>query len=166
MGEGWCGVVTRETIRKYAHEIYPTADEDETRPLAVEAPTAYAQAIGMDLHGTSWQDEPPGAIGARVSSLIDCRTIALLVDAISQGLTGDVAWAWVSERLGDGTGEFIYERAVHYGVDPDLIKPYPCGPEPDRHSHYGPPNRRGSREVVRVDGRESECQACTVEVGE
>ena len=54
-------------------------------------------------------------------------------------------------------GEWAYDRADHYGVPCDRIKPYPCGPEPDHHDHTG----HGI--VTRIDCPESECPTCTEE---
>ena len=39
----------RRTIRRYAHEMYPHAEEGETRALAVEVPYLYARAVGLDV---------------------------------------------------------------------------------------------------------------------
>ena len=156
-------MVTRRTSRRYAHEIYPHAKEGEVRSLSVEVPYLYARAIGMEVRGTSWSSAGVVAGGDRISTLMEARNVALLADAIAQGLTGDEAWAWAAERV-DESGEWTFERAAHYGVDYKRIKPYPCGPEPDRHDHHGPPDRHGWREVTQIDGRESECLECTEEV--
>lgn len=154
----------RRTKRRFAHELYPHAEEGETRPLRIEVPYLYARATGLDVWGTNWSDMVEGdalSIATdRLISLIDARRLALLADALHQGLTGDDAWTWAVER-NDETGELVYERAVHYGVPVDRIKPYPCGPEPDHHNHYGEPDIRGWRIADRVDCKESECPDCT-----
>ena len=45
-------VAKRRTKRRYAHELYPHADEFEVRKLAVEVPYLYARAIGFEIEGT------------------------------------------------------------------------------------------------------------------
>jgi hypothetical protein len=152
----------RRTIRRYAHELYPHPDESETRPLSVEVPYLYARFVGLEVWGTSWFDvEPRMLAGSRTHHMIDAARVALLADALAQGLTGDEAWAWASERVTDDM-ECVYDRAVGYGVPIDRVKPYPCGGEPDHHDHHGEPDDvRGWRVVTRVDGPESECPDCT-----
>lgn len=158
----------RRTKRRYAHELYPHAEEWQTRPLAVEVPYLYSQAIGLETSGTGWMDlhdkgehrEP----NYRIYMLIDAQRIALLADALSLGMTGDEAWVWADRH--DVAGEWVWERAVHYGVDPDRIKPHPCGPEPEHHDHHGPKDARGGQRVTRVDGKESDCPDCTEPVTE
>ncbi len=159
------------TKRRYAHELYPHADEWEVRPLAVEVPYLYARAIGWDVQGTSWLDHPERGTEAykthlretndRLALMIGAGQRALIADALLQGLSGQDAWQWAEERCGaDNLGEWIWERAVNYGVDPAAIKPYPCGAEPERHDHEAEPDARGWRTVTRVDGRESDCLDC------
>lgn len=157
----------RRTIRRYAHELYPHPDEYEVRPLTVEVPYLYAQAIGMDVSGTGWFGVfgTPGhwameAGMSRTLRKIEARRTALLADALLQGKTGDDAWEWVESSL-DVESSVVYLRAEHYGVEATRIKPYPCGPEPDHHDHYGEPDSGGWRTVTRVDGRESDCPVCT-----
>lgn len=160
----------RRTKRRYAHELYPHADEYEVRPLEVDVPYLYAIAIGHNVHGTSWfnfdTDEERRRAHDRTTALIAARQIALVADALLQGLVGDEAWEWAQERGWDETGEWIGERADVYGVDYTAIKPYPCGPEPDHHDHLGEPDSRGWRTVTRVPGKESECGDCTEPVDE
>ena len=155
----------RRTKRRYAHELYPHAGEWEVRPLAVEVPYLYARMAGLSLFGTSWtQVEPRVAAGERTMQYIAAAEVALLADALAQGLTGDEAWRWAAERVTEDL-EMAYERAAHYGVPLDRIKPYPCGPEPEHHDHLDEPDpRRGWRTVTRVEGRESDCPDCTEEV--
>ncbi|MDQ0735153.1 hypothetical protein [Arthrobacter agilis] len=151
---------TRRTKRRYAHELYPHPGEWESRPLDVELPYLYTRAIGFDVQGTSWFNTISERTGSRTAELIAARQIALMADAMHQGLTGQEAWDWAVERM-DDAGEWIYERAVHYGVDPSAIKPYPCGPEPEHHDHDEPiPGSRWSK-VHRISGKESECPDCT-----
>lgn len=156
----------RRTKRRFAHELYPPADEHEARPLAVEVPHLYARAIGLEIHGTSWSIvEPRHGGGDRVMQLISARQIALLADAVNQGLTGDEAWQWASVRASDETGEWVRERAEVHGVPYENIKPYLCGPEVPRHNHVGPPNGHGFR-TVSVPGAESACLECTEPIPE
>lgn len=153
------------TKRRYAHELYPHADEYEVRSLSVEVPYRYARAIGFEVSGTGWfemRGDPlkNAASGNRGMILINARETALLTDALHQGLTGDEAWSWAQERM-DEAGEWVYDRAVHYGVHPELIKPYPCGPEPDHHDHKSSTGDvMGHGIVTRVQGKESECPTC------
>lgn len=155
-----------KTKRKYAHELYPHADEYEVRPIAVEVPYLYARAIGHEVWCTGWHDAPwrdnpwaQEATTSRTIALIEARHKALLADAILQGMSGQEAWTWAEERM-DEEGGWIYDRAKHYGIDVDLIKPYPCGPEPDHHNHHGEPDQNGWRTSTRVTGKESECEEC------
>lgn len=159
--------MTRQTKRKYAHELYPHPSDDEVRPLTVDVPYLYARAIGFEVRGTGWFDvEPRSEAGERTMYLIEARYLALVADALLQGLTGDEAWTWATERANDETGEWIGNRSEVYGVDYYAIKPYPCGPEPEHHDHLGPEDRRGFRLVTRVQGKESECEECTEPVDE
>lgn len=161
--------VERRTNRRYAHELYPHPAEDEVRPLSVDVPYLYAQAIGYEVEGTSWFDfEPPEqrrAAADRTMALLRQRELALIADALLQGLTGDEAWVWAQERAAEESGEWIGERSEVYGVDYDAIKPYLCGPEPDRHKHLDAPDARGWRTVHYIAGKESECDECTEVVG-
>ena len=158
----------RRTIRRYAHEIYPHGNEGETRDLAVDVPYLYARAIGLDVWGTSWNDRRAMGIErylARTHELIAARREAFLADALLQGLAGQEAWEWADQRAWDETGEWAYDRASHYGVPADRIKPYPCGPEPDHHDHMASTGDvTGYGLVTRVDCPESECPTCTEEI--
>jgi len=159
----------RRTKRRYAHELYPAGDEWEVRPLAVEVPRLYARAMGFEVDGTGWYDLLSGSpeesrqAGNRTLQLVDLRHIAFLADALAQDLVGDEAWAWAEEHARDESGELAWERAEHYGVRPQQIKPYPCGPEPDHHDHFTNQEERYGV-VTRVDGPESACLLCTEEV--
>lgn len=152
----------RRTKRRYAHELYPHAVEGETRPLAVEVPYRYARAVGLDVYGTSWGSvEPPSLAAARISKFSAAARIALLADALAQGLTGDEAWTWADQHDADGMESF-YERAAQHGILTDQIKPYPCGPEPDHHFHDGDPMPPfGWRSSVLIETPESACDECT-----
>lgn len=150
----------RRTKRRYAHELYPHGEEFEVRELTVEVPYLYSRAIGFDVWGTSWFDHSLGLSAARSVEKVNASQIALMADAMLQGLTGQEAWEWADSRM-DADSAFIYERADHYGVDASKIKPYPCGPEPDHHDHHSEPDARGWRTVTRVASKESECEECT-----
>lgn len=154
-----------QTKRKFAYELYPHPDEGEIRPLAVELPYLYAQAVGWESFHSGWLDDktPEGMQRGLeyIRTMIAARFRALIADALMQGLSGDDAWKWAEERnQADNGGEWIWERAAHYGVDTQAIKPYPCGDEPDHHDHHDAPDARGWRIVHRIEGRESECVEC------
>lgn len=167
------GTEKRRTKRRYAHEIYPHAGEYEVRPLSVEVPCLYADAIGHRSRGTGYLDlisiYPAGsperslavqAVYLRIEKYISACETALLADALQQGMTGDEAWSWAASRTSDDM-EWVYDRAVHYGVPVETIKPYPVLAEPDHHDHLGDPAPGGGHYVTRVDGKESECPDCT-----
>lgn len=151
----------RRTKRRYAHELYPHADEHETRSLAVEVPYLYARAMGFEVDGTGWFDHPGTESMDRTHHLVNARLIAFQADAMLQGMAGEEAWTWVAMRAADETGEWAWERAEHYGVEPLKIKPYPCGPARAFHSHLGEPDAHGWRESTRVPGTEDACIECT-----
>lgn len=155
----------RRTKRRYAHELYPHGEEFEVRPLEVEVPYLYARAIGFDVQGTSWFEDRGRTAVDRTNQLLDSRHIALMADAMHQGLTGQDAWAWAETRM-DESGEWVYQRAAHYGVKPELIKPYAHGPEPDHHDHDEPIEGSKWTSVTRIQGKESECLACTEPIEE
>ena len=165
---------TRRTIRRYAHELYPDGEEATPRPLAVEVPFLYARAQGLEVWGTSWfdlldADQPAEARTIavdRTNALIQTAHLALLADALLQGMSGQEAWDWAEVRMaGDSIGEWVWERGKHYGVDLARIKPYPCGPEPATHDHMASTgNVLGDGVITRIICPESECPDCTEEV--
>ena len=156
----------RRTIRRYAHEMYPHAEEGETRALAVEVPYLYARAVGLNVWGTGWDDDKTDAgrdraILRHIQLVAACR-MALVADALLQGMAGQEAWEWADLRAWDEAGEWVYERAMHYGVPVERIKPYPCGPEPDYHDHMASTGDvMGDGIITRIDCPESECPTCT-----
>lgn len=161
--------MTRRTIRRYAHELFPHGEEGETSDLAVEVPYLYARAIGFETWGTGWHeslaaDRPQAEreiAGSRIHHLIDARRLAFLADALQ---AGQEAWEWADVRAMDEAAERAYERAIHYGVPCDRIQPYPCGPEPDHHDHMASTGDvTGHGIVTRIDCPESECPTCTEE---
>lgn len=162
----------RRTKRRYAHELFPHAEEGKARRLEVEVPYRIARAIGFDPQGTSWFDmdtkEQRARTVERTMQHINESRLAMLAIALHKGLTGDDAWRWADEGMGDGEMWRIYESAPEYGVDIYAIKPYPCGPEPDHHDHLSEPHRRHgfeARTVTRVEGKESDCAECTAPLG-
>ncbi len=159
---------TRRTKRRYAHELYPHPEEGEVRPLAVDVLYLYGQAIGLEVDGTDWHEllaaneyDKTRAATDRTMRMIAAREIALIADALHQGMSGDEAWAWAQHRANDESGEIVGYRAAHYGIDYDAIKPYPVRAEATTHDHLGGPDAHGWRTVTRVKGRESECEVCT-----
>lgn len=150
----------RRTIRRYAHELYPHAADGETRSLAVEVPYLYARAAGLEVWDTGWFAAESAESGSRTMNLIDARRIALLADAMHQGLTGDEAWAWADEYAWDEAGEMVDDRALRYGVPTNDIRPYLCGPTPTRHRHYSAMDR-GFQHVTYINGTEEACFYCT-----
>lgn len=158
---------TRRTKRRYAYELYPAGPEDgTTRPLSEDVPYAIARALGLTIWGTSWrQAEPRGAAGDRISEFLSAARIAFLADALHQDLVGQEAWDWADARSNEEADAFLWERAEHYGINPALIKPYPCGPEPSTHDHMTDMvNRFGF--VTRIPIPESECAECTEPITE
>lgn len=155
----------RRTKRRYAHELYPMAKEGEVRPLAVEVPALYASALGHEVWETGWfagirTSGHRAEAADRMVFLVQTRQVAFLADALAQGLTGDEAWEWAAEYAAEESGELVWERAEHYGVRPEAIKPYPCGPEPGFHRHFADQENR-SGVTTRVDGPEDACPTCT-----
>lgn len=157
-----------KTKRKYAHELYPLAKEGEVRPLQVEVPCQYALAMGFEVEGTDWFDLVHGSDAekalafARTTQLINQRMYAFLLDALLQGMSGQEAFAWASERADDETGEIAWDRAVHYGVRVDEIRPYPVLAEAKRHRHWTPRDAHGCKVLIEtVLISESECPECT-----
>jgi hypothetical protein len=160
-------IAGRRTKRRFAHELFPHREEGEVRDLAVEVPYLYAFAVGMDVQGTSWSDllgaDLPAARQAfdRTSRMVAAHHLALLADALHQGLVGQAAWAWAAQWMTGESAEVVWERAAHYRVPLDQIKPYPCGPAPAEHEHLAEPDRRGWRTVIYVPGAEEDCEECT-----
>ncbi|MFK0072683.1 hypothetical protein [Arthrobacter woluwensis] len=150
----------RRTKRRYAHELYP--HPEGPRPLAEDVPYRYAIALGLGLDGTGWSEPSADDVaGVRIGSLLHARHLAFLADALHQGLTGQDAWEWATNRASDESEECVHERATHYGVDPRQIKPYPCGPVPSWHWHYTPTDEPQWFAMKAVHIPEAECSDCT-----
>lgn len=150
------------TIRRYAHEIYPLAKEWEVRPLEVEAPCLLARVVGLSTWGTNFRHADAREQVARVEELVLTTELALLADALHQGLAGDEAWRF-AQVGGDGqaANEKAYERAVHYGIRVGRIKPYPIGPELTTHDHMSSTgDATGSGFVTVIDMPEDQCPTC------
>ena len=152
--------VQRRTKRRYAHELYPHAEEGESRPLAVEVPYLYARAIGLDVTDTGWFDAGSIPRVDRMNQMIDARRIATMADAIHQGLSGQAAWDWVIQHS-DPEGEWFHELASKHIEDMRSIKPYPCGPIPTKHEHWGEQMANGWSVIKMAPGPEDECDDCT-----
>lgn len=157
--------MTRRTIRRYAYEHYPHADECEVRPLETEVPALLAEAVGLTVSGTGWMEVPHEGV-ARMSYFLAAAEVALLADALHQGMVGDEAWRWAAcGGSGEVQHEMVFERAAHYGVPIGRIKPYDCGPEPQVHWHMASTgDATGHGEIKSIDCPESECETCTEEV--
>lgn len=163
--------MSRRTIRRYARELYPEPGEWDVQPLEEAVPALYAEAVGMGAWGSDWfeldlRDKAQGALAVyRTHMLIQARREALMADAMLQGLTGSEAWTWVEERAMDETGECVHDRAVHYGVPVDQVKPYPVLAERAKHNHHDTTgNATGWGVTTTIGMPESECPDCTEEV--
>lgn len=151
----------RRTRRRFAHEIYPHGAEHETRPLEVEVKYLLARAQGMEVWGTGWRQAGNEYLD-RLHILIETRRLAFLADALLQGMAGQEAWVWAQRHAGQESGELVYERAMHYGVELDNIKPYPCGPAPRVHDHWESSGYSAGHGMgTRIEGPEEACDVCT-----
>lgn len=115
----------RRTIRRYAHELYPHADDFERRPLETEVPYLYARAHGIDIYGTGYamcftDMDARREFQNRVMIMLHARAVALLADALYQGLAGELDAIIVKVR----DGAHVRNKAAHIavGVDMDGIK--------------------------------------------
>jgi hypothetical protein len=158
---------TMRTKRRYAHELYPhPADEWLIRPLAEEVPYLYAQALGLQTWNIGWtQDKTAEGMRRgmdRVMLSIAASQRALIADALLSGLSGDAAWSWAEERChADTVGEWLWERATKFGINPAVIKPYPLRDELAHHDHMASTgDSMGHGLVTRIECRESECADC------
>jgi len=150
----------RRTIRRYAHEMYPEPNEAQAGDLTAQMPYLYARAIGLRSFGTGFMDVPLDHM-KRCVEFTDAVLIALLADAHFQGMTGPDAWEWAYWSQHDEM-EAVWKRAMSHGVKPQLIKPYPCGPEPQTHWHKATTGDvTGDGIVTPIWCAESECPTCT-----
>lgn len=162
---------SRRTKRLYAHELHPRPLDhehlgmDERRPLTrEEVAYLYARVFGFSIQGTGALDAPGTVAMDRAMHLQQVAHVAFLADALAQDLVGQEAWEWAHWRSQTDEIEAIaWERAVLYGVDPSLIKPYPSGPDRDWHLH---PNPERPRYLVNAVGREEDCLECTEPIPE
>jgi len=157
----------RRTIRRYAHELYPHADEWDVRPLEVEVPYLYARMVGLEIFNSDWADLHGSSDKSlirlsvdRTMKFIAAKEKALLADAIYQGMTSGQAWEWAMSRAADEASEIAYERAVHYDVPIRQIKPYPILGERGHHYHDGERVGTGVVQIL-IESKESECPDCT-----
>lgn len=105
---------------KLAHEIVPHPDEGEKAPLETLVRYHYAQAEGWikafsDAIGAG--DYGPAGADFTLASFMGHIHRALLLDALAQGLVGQEAADWASERNHSEAAEWIWERAAVYGLD-------------------------------------------------
>lgn len=115
--------------QKYAHELYPEPDGHD---LATDVPYLFARALGFRAGTDQWHEYLSSGDEAKQRmawerTVLQCelRGTALVADALAQGMSGQEAWTWSQERADEESGEWIWERATAYGVDPEAIKPYP-----------------------------------------
>lgn len=115
------------TELKYAHEIVAHPDEGEAKPLDYLVRYHYAQAQAWHLAFAAVIAEPE-MDGARLdlalSNYLGHSHLAFLHDALAQGLAGQEAATWASELCHSESPELVWERADHYGINPDEIRPY------------------------------------------
>jgi hypothetical protein len=117
--------VSETTEKKYAHDVVSHPVEGETRPIDVTVRYHYAQAIAWHYAfaariGEAWTAESDFAL----SQYLGHSHLAFLYDALSQGRGGQETADWVSHRTGSSSPEFVWERAISHGIDPDAIRPY------------------------------------------
>lgn len=112
--------------QKYAHEIVPHPDEGESRPLGTVVRYHYAQALAWHLAFA--EVIRVGELGPRLdfalSQYLSHTHLAFLHDALAQGLADQGAADWAAVRIHPESPELVWERAVHYGLDPDEIRAY------------------------------------------
>jgi hypothetical protein len=104
---------------KYAHEIARHPGEGEAFPLDDLARYHYAQAHAWYLAMDGGSD-----FSLALTKYLGHSHLALLHDALAQGLSGQVAADWASVRHHSESAELVWERAVIYGLDPTEIRPY------------------------------------------
>ena len=108
----------------YAHELVPHPDEGETKPLDYLARYHYAQAQAWHLAFADVIDDPGPRLDFALGQYLRHAHLALLHDALAQGMGGQEAADWASQRNHSESAEWIWERGVAYGLDPDQIRPY------------------------------------------
>lgn len=121
------------TDLKYAHDIEPHPEEGEAVPLETLARYHYAQAQAWhlafaDAIGT---DGMPAA-DFPLSQYLGHSHRALIFDALAQGLNGQEVANWSSTRNHSESAEWIWERGVVYGLNPEEIRPYEWRRKADR----------------------------------
>ena len=114
--------------RHYAHEKYPHPKEGEAKPLAYLVRYHYAQAQAWHLAFADVIDDPGPRLDVALSQYMGHARTAFLLDALAQGMCGQEAADWASERNHSESAELVWERADFYGVGPDEIKPYKIRP--------------------------------------
>ncbi|AIY17762.1 hypothetical protein GUY44_07040 [Pimelobacter simplex] len=111
---------------RYAHEIEPHPGEGETVPLDRLVRYHYAQAQAWHLaFAEVVGDQEVGArLDFALGQFLGHARSAFLLDALAQGLAGQEAADWASVRNHSESAEIVWERAVHYGLNPDEIRSY------------------------------------------
>lgn len=109
------------TDLKYAHEIVPHPEEGEVVDLPILVRYHYTQAQAWHL---SFAESINGDFDFPLSQYLGHAHLAFLHDALLQGLSGQEAADWASVRHHSESAELVWERADHYGINPDQIRPY------------------------------------------
>ncbi|MEV5001967.1 hypothetical protein [Nocardioides sp. LML1-1-1.1] len=127
---------TTTLATKYGHEIEPHPCEGETAPLGRLVRYHYAQAIAWHrafaetITGASQAER--GQIDFTLAQYLGHAQLAFLHDALHQGLASQEAADWASVRNHSESAELVWERAVHYGINPDEIRAYETRRKADR----------------------------------
>lgn len=118
----------------YAHEIEPHPGEGETVPLDRLVRYHYAQALAWHLAFAKLiaDDYASGELDLPLAQYLGHTQTAFLLDALAQSLAGQEAADWASVRNHSESAEIVWERAVHYGLNPDEIRPYETRRTADR----------------------------------
>lgn len=111
---------------RYAHQIEPHPSEGETLLLDRLVRYHYAQALAWHLSFAETIAETIDGprMDYALAQYLGHSHLALLHDALAQGLTGQEAADWASRRHHSESVEIAWERAAHYGLNPDEIRPY------------------------------------------
>lgn len=116
--------IIKSTPLQYAHQIVPHPEDGEAAPLTELVRYHYAQAIAWHLAFAEAVAADPGGIDFPLSQYIGHAHLALLHDALAQGLIGQESADWASTRNDSESCEWIWERGVACGLNPDEIRAY------------------------------------------
>ena len=111
-----------KTTKKYAHEIVPHLDEGETKPLDYLVRYHYAQAQAWHLSFAEAINS--GDFDFPLSQYLGHAHLAFLHDSLAQGMSGQEAADWASERTHSESCELVWERANACGLPVDEIGAY------------------------------------------